>query len=294
MARTKADIKKQMTVLFISNETIQLAYGLDTAKTFDEEFSPASVENILFENFAFSGWILESNFDLLKSDVAAYISAMKPGSLKWYATMALAYQHGFSLLTDSDVFDNVGKTDEEIADSKIVKYAACVEELNQSGRTILRIKVAGAGADDLEPLSSVHLDGVKEYIARVKYAGIPIRVESNAPDAIKMKWTVYYDPLILDASGNRLDGTGEDVVRKAIKEYLTKLPFNGIYAIQKHEDYVQSVSGVALCPVQMAQKKYADYDWNNIMQIAVPDAGYMRFADDGDLEIIYVQKGALV
>lgn len=294
MARSIEEIKKMMTDLFIGDETIQQAYQLTPGKTFEQEFSKASIESILFYCVAFCTNFLERLFDLFRSDSETYIANMKPHTVRWYATKGLAYMHGVPLLPDSDVFDTTGLTDEQITTAKVVQYCSCNETYNQNNRLILRIKLAKEAAGVLGPLTDVQLDGVREYFARVKDAGVPMLIESNVPDRLKMKWMVYYDPLILDNEGNRIDGNGTGVVRAAIKNYLTKLPFNGLYAIQKHEDYVQLVPGVKLCPVQLAQRKIFAYDWQYINVSVVPDAGYFKFYDEGDLEIVYIMQNEIV
>lgn len=284
-----------MTDVFISNETIQSAYQLQPGKTFEEEFSKASIESILFYAIAFCTWFLETIFDTLTTDTHNYIATMKPHSLKWYANKALAYQHGFALHTDSDAFNNTGKTAEEIEESKVVKHAAVTEHVNAYGRPYLRVKVAGEENEDLAPLSPAQLSGVKGFFDRIKDAGVLINVESKAPDAIKMSWKIFFDPLLLDANGNRLDGSATDVGRAAIKQYLQRLPFNGIYALQKHEDFVQQVDGVVLCPIQSATTKQAGWaEFQPVGTLITPNAGYLRFENDADLIIDYIPQSQLV
>lgn len=279
MARSIDDIKKQVTATLVNGlHSIGINVSADT-------WSSTNVLRMLVFIFSVSANILETLFDTLTSDVKQYIANMKPGSLKWYTSMALQYQHGFPLIAESDEFDNTGKTDEQIQNSKIIKYAACVEAENQHGRMYLRLKLASVDNDELNQLSPVQLAGVKEYFGRIKYAGIPLVVESNIADKIRMKWRIYYDPLLLDVNGNRLDGTADDVVINAIKQYLKQLPFNGIYAIQKHEDYVQQVEGVLLCPVQYAQRQFGVYEWEYISTIIIPEGGYFRFENETDLKI---------
>ncbi len=283
-----------MTDQFIGNETIRTSYGLTSGKTFEEEFSVASIESILFYSVAFGAWLLESVFDRFTTDVKTYIDNMKPHTTRWIVNMALAYQHGFSLLADSDKFNNTGKTTDQISASKIVAYAACTEHINQYGRPYLRLKAAKNDGADLAPLAAAELSGLTEYVKKVKDAGVMIQVESLPADSLKMSWKIYYDPLLIDINGNRLDGTGNDVARVVIKEFLTKLPFNGIYALQKHEDYVQAVPGILLCPILYAQTKYGTTPWVDVAVLTTPDSGYIRFASDADLLIQYIPQSEVV
>lgn len=232
----------------------------------------------------------ETIFDIFKSDVDLKLKELRPHTERWYANKAVAYQHGFNLLPDSEFFDNEGYTDVQIEESKVVKYAAVVEQENQFGRVYLRIKLAREDNDDLAPLTTPQLNGVKEYMKRVKDAGVKLQVDSLPADNIKMKWVVYYDPLILDNNGNRLDGTASDVVKDAIKGYLKKLPFNGIYVLQYHTDEVQLVEGVVIAEITECQTKYGLLPFTAVNVKTTPDAGYLRFIDDTYLEITYLPQ----
>ncbi|MBK7097913.1 MAG: hypothetical protein IPH58_05620 [Sphingobacteriales bacterium] len=286
MAKSIKEIQRVIEQSLV-DEMASAGITIDTSS-----WSQVNVLRLLCYVFAVGSHLLETLFDLLRADTTAYIATMKPGTTRWYAAKGLMYQHGFSLLPDTDVYDNTGHTDQEVADSKMVAYAACVEEHTQGGRVRIRLKMAGDGGEDLQPLAEPIVEGVQAYFDRIKYAGVPLKVESRTADRLQMKWKAYYDPMILDATGSRLDGTGNKMVEARIKEYLKQIPFNGIYAVQKHEDYVQATEGVVLCPVQWAKHKYGDYGWMTIDTLVTPDAGYLRFADEADLEIEYIKKSA--
>lgn len=256
-------------------------------------WSRASRKRLLREIQLFLAFTVETIFDTFKSDVDSKLRELKPHSERWYANKALAYQHGIPLLPDSDLFDNTGYSDTDIANSKVVKYAAVVEQENEYGRVSLRIKLAGDDGTDLAPLSAPQLAGVTEYLRRIKDAGVKLQVQSLPADHIKMKWTVYYDPLILDANGNRLDGTGNAVDVAAIKGYLKKLPFNGVYVVQYHIDELQSVEGVVIAEVNDCQTKYGLLPFTAVNVKLTPDAGYLRFDDDADLEIVRIPQSPI-
>jgi len=243
--------------------------------------------------FAYAASLLEKLWDTFRTEINNIISLLKPHSAKWYAQKALAYQHGFDLLPDDDQFDNTGYTEVQIEESKVVKYAAVVEQENQYQRVFLRIKLARENAGDLAPLTTIQLDGVKEYFKRIKDAGVKLVIESLAADNIKMKWRIYYDPLILDSDGNRIDGISSDVVKKAIKDYLKNLPFNGVYVLQYHIDALQAVEGVVIAEIDLCQTKYGLLPFTNVNTSVVPDAGYLRFADDADLEIEFIAQSPI-
>ncbi|MEG2792053.1 MAG: hypothetical protein RSA98_10785, partial [Odoribacter sp.] len=85
MARTIAEIKKEMTEVFIGNETIMALYGLNPEKNFEDQFSKVSLESILFYVVATCIWTLEKLFDRHRQEVTELINELKPHSLRWYA-----------------------------------------------------------------------------------------------------------------------------------------------------------------------------------------------------------------
>jgi hypothetical protein len=288
MARSINDIKKQITDVWMQSPNIRAAYGLDETKSFEDQFSTASIESIWFYAVAFGIWFLETLHDTFTADVTTYVSNMKPHTIRWYVNKALGFQFGFELLPDSDLFDNAGAADDQIAASKVVAFADAVEVPDANGRISLRIKVAAQNGTDLQPITPAQLTALQEYFARIKDAGVPLTVTSTAPDRLVENWTIYYDPLVLDANGNRLDGTAQDVVRTAIKAYLQALPFDSIYALQLHTEAVKATQGVVLCQINNAQSSYGSLPLAQINTLMIPDAGYLRFINENDLIVTMV------
>lgn len=243
--------------------------------------------------FAYCGWWLENLWDQFMADVVAYLKTRKPHRLEWYRDMTLRYQHGFNLLPDSDEYDNTGYNDAQIAASKVIKYAAVVQQMNVFGRISLRIKIATIAGGDLAPLSLAVINGLKAYFERVADAGVPIIISSLPADHIKQEWTIYYDPLLLDSNGNRLDGSASDVARAAIKGYMPNLPFNGLFVNTLHIDHVQKVPGIVIPELNVSQAKYGALPFSNINTEYLPDAGYLRFIDDSYLTITYKPHRAI-
>lgn len=108
-----------MTASFLQNERIRLLYSLNPGRTFEEEFSAYSLENIFFDVVSFAVWTLESLFAIFRNQVDALILANKHGKLEWYIATALNYQHGFAL-DDFGDYINGNATPEEIEESKIL------------------------------------------------------------------------------------------------------------------------------------------------------------------------------
>jgi hypothetical protein len=283
MARSSQEIRKEI------EETVKADPVLSVLD------NPSSVSSWRLISFIISYAInkMEALYDALRIEINEIIARLKPHTLRWYAEKAKAFQFGFPLLSDSDQFDTTGYTTEQIELSKVVTYAAVVENQSSTGRTILRIKLAAASGDDLQPLSEQQLSSFRNYMARIKDAGVPLQIDSLPPDKIVMQWQVYYDPLILSASGSRLDGSDDAPVKKAIKKYLESLPFNGTYVLQYHIDFVQIVEGVVIAHIQSCSASYGLLPLNGVNVLYQPDAGYLRFENDSFLTINYIPQSAI-
>ena len=288
MARTTKQIKKGITDSFISNPTIITAYGLDVAKTFDQEFSLVSLENIVFEIVAFAIWTLEKLFDIHKQEVEIALVNQKSGTLPWYRTKALAFQYGFDLLIDSDLFDNGTATQDQIQDSKIVKYAAVNESVNQS-RVI--VKIAGENTGVLSPISPEQQESFVAYINEVKYAGVPVTVVNYEPDKLYLNLVIYRDSLLIDSEGNSIKDGGKPV-EDALNEYMKELPFNGELVLAHLIDKLQQVPGIKIPHLVSAQSSWIDVqsqDYGSPQPInvkVIPVSGYFTLVDFNNVSYV--------
>ena len=215
-------------------------------------------------------WTLESLFDAHKAEVNGIIATQKPHTLQWYVTMAKRFQFGDTLPDDSDTYNPIS-TDSGVL---IVEYAAAIELLNT-----VRIKVAKVVGGVLAPLSGGELAAFTAYMARVKDAGVQLLLTSGEPDNLKLQVAIYYDPLVLDASGERLDGTGTTPVKDAINTFLSDLPFNGLFILNRMIDAIEKVEGVTIGVVLSAEANYAATPYVPIMVEYIPDAGYLILDD---------------
>jgi hypothetical protein len=280
--RTVADIKSEMTALWLADAAVRDKYGLDPAKTFDQQFSQASLESILFYIMAYCAWTLEAMLGVHQREVADYITRMKPHTAGWYATVAKAFQYGFGLLPDSDGFNNTGYSEDEIEASKIVKYAAVIEQGNR-----LQIKVAKIDNGDLAELEAGELAAFAEYMERVRDAGVPVTILTGAADALKLRLRIFYSPLILNYEGKRIDGTNDTPVAQAIRNYLANIEFDGTFVLAKLIDAIQQVEGVEIPYPELVQYKFTgNGNWYDVQVRYRPSSGYLRIANE-DLTIIY-------
>ncbi|MBT1702966.1 hypothetical protein [Chryseosolibacter indicus] len=235
-------------------------------------------------------WTVEVLFDTHKAEVNETIANLKPHTLRWYANKAKDFQYGFDLPLDSDVYNNASFTEEQIDESKIVSYVAVTEGNDKR----LRIKCAKNDGADLAPLAAEELQSFSEYMARIKDAGVKLNIESNQADRIKLELKVYYDPLILDSNGSRIDGANSQPVQSAVKNYLKSLPFNGYFVLAYLTDTLQQVDGVVIPHIVSCETAYAAFGFSSVDVMYLPDAGYLRFENDTDLTITFIAQEKLV
>ncbi|NDD53195.1 nucleotidyltransferase [bacterium] len=255
MARTIAVINESLVA---AKEADSRLAGLDST-------SATAIWRLWLYIVAVGIWTLEKLFDSHKAEVAALIAAQRVHTMKWYVLKAKAFQYGYALLEDSDVYAVVD------AAAQIVTEAAA-EEI--SG--VLRIKVAKTVSGVLAPLSSGERDALALYMSRVKDAGVHLNVTTQDGDDLHLALEIYYDALVLNASGERLDGTATTPVKDAVKAFLADLPFNGVFVLNRLVDAVQAVDGVTICRVTLAESQPAGGGGYSAFTVqAAPDAGYL-------------------
>lgn len=223
---------------------------------------------------AFSIWTMEKIFDIFKIEVEETIALNQIGTPTWYRKKMLEFQLGYDL-TEMAIYDNTNEIQSDVLASKIIKQAA-IEEIG--GR--LKVKVATEANNELAPLSIPELEAFSNYAQKIKYAGTRLIIVSRIPDDFKANYTIYYNPLILDAYGARLDGTNNEPVKSAVKSFLRNLEFNGELVLTKLTDYLQEVEGVEEPVKNTAQAKYGGFGYNEIDEYYIADAGYMKLDEN--------------
>lgn len=236
--------------------------------------SQVSVWRLLVDIVATSIWTLEKLFDIFKMEVNDTIARLKPHTTRFYAEKSLAFQFGYDLVPETDTYDNTGIADDVVAASKVVSYAAVVEQVRG-----VRIKVARTVGDDLGPLTTDQLNAFKEYIRQIKDAGVRVNITSTDADRLRVVLRIRYNPLVLSNIGGRLDGETLHPVKDALKEHLKNLPFNGVFSVQKMVDAIQAVEGVEDLNVDEVQTSYGLLNLTSVSISRIPDSGYLRIAD---------------
>lgn len=216
---------------------------------------------------AFCMWTLEVLMDVHKAEVIALLAAGKAHTLRWYVTKAKAFQYGDTLPADTDIYNPV------VPAHLIVTNAAAVEVVSGAS-WILRLKVV-KGTDPLAPLGGGELAALTVYMNRVKDAGVHMDVTSGAGDNLHLICAIYYDPLVLDNTGARLDGGTATPVKDAINAFLRDLPFNGLLVLNRLTDAILAVDGVVMFNISYAEANYAMTGYVPFTAEYNPDAGYL-------------------
>ena len=182
--------------------------------------------------------------------------------------MAKAFQYGIALPADSDVYAVVPPADPTVL---IISNVAAVELVN-----LIRIKVAKLVSSSLAPLSSGELTAFTAYMAKIKDAGVRLQCTSGNADNLQLALNIFYDPLILNADGSRVDGTETTPILDAMNSFLDNLPFNGVFMLNSMIAALQAIPGVIIGQPVTVQANYGATPYLSITTQYVPDAGYMK------------------
>lgn len=162
MARTVAEIKKQMTDAFMADATIREKYGLREGDTWSGSFSTVSLESIMFFIVAACCHVLEVVFEEYVKVVDDKVSMAVVASVPWYYKMSKAFQYGDSLVLNEDTQQyGYAAIDEG---KQVVKYAAVRDR-----GTSVQILVSGEKDGKPVALSNSVLTVFKEYMNRVRW-----------------------------------------------------------------------------------------------------------------------------
>jgi len=221
-------------------------------------------------------WMHEVLFDELVSEIKSLIARERKGTLQWYADMAKAFQYGHTLEDDKDTY---AVADE---DAQIVKHAK-MDEISGN----LQLKVAKEVDGELAPLSSSgsgeepdELTPFAEYMQRIKYAGVRLEIVTATGDDLRLVYDVWYDPLVLDANGLVLDGSGREPAREAIDQFIKTLPFNGHFVPTALTDVLQKTEGVKIPVLKSAESRFGTNEFAVIDGYVIPRAGYLVVTDE--------------
>ena len=251
-------------------------------------YSKTSVWGLIVYCVSFGIWVLETLFDTHKAEIDNALANQKKGSKLWYRNMALAFQYGFDLITDSDQFNNTGYTAEQIEASKIIKYAA-VTESDAESRLIIKVATENA-AEVLAPINETQKLAFDYYIDEINYAGVKYTIINYAPDRLQLNLTIKIDPKVIDTSGTKILMSASDVgtkpVETALAEFMKELPFDGKLVLNALIDKLQAVEGVLNPILNSASTSWIDVNtqgygsMQSIYGEVLPVAGYFTWSLD--------------
>lgn len=275
MARTIEQIKTSLTEAFMGDTNLSSKYGFEVGSDFNQSFSKISIESLLLYIVAAAIWTLEQLFDTHTAEVTDYIATMKPHTLRWYQEKAKAFLYGIPLIPGTDRYATSDMSDEQIANARIVQFAAVSES-----ESTLYLKLATQDTNgNPAPLSDDQRAAFCAYLAEYKDAGVRVDVTSVQGDYLRLDLTIYYDPITLNEKGeSKL--TGKKPVEDTIKRYIENLPFNGEYRNNDLVDALQQTEGVLMVTLNKAEQSVDGENYKNIDAYAVPYAGYFKYNRD--------------
>jgi hypothetical protein len=255
--------------------------------TFEDLFSPVSVESLLFYCVSSSMNTFLQMMDKHKEDISGLLSEQRAGSAAWYAWKAKQFRFGQDLIPETDAYSDEGLTSAQITERLIIKHAAVDEPAD---RSLVYLKIAGESNGVRCPVSTSQLDAFNGYLNTFGYAGVQVAVVNKNPDRMRLEIDIYYDRLLLGASGKRLDGASDSPVQDSIRNYLNNLPFNGMYSNQSLVDVLQGLPGVAIAEIKSVKSKHEPYtEWHNVNAREVALAGYYAITQE-DLILNFIRN----
>lgn len=251
--------------------------------------SKVAIWRLMIYVVAFAVWSLEVLFDQHKLEVSGILSILKPHTPRWYRQKALSFQYGFDLYPDTDVFNIEGFTPEQIENSKIIKYSAVTEAVNES-RLIIKIATEDSNLQ-LAPISEPQKESFDAYVEEIRDAGVKVTVINYLPDILRLNIAIYYDSLVLTSEGVSIL-SGKKPVEISLKEFMKELPFDGELILNSLEDKLQNTEGVkkvklisiASSWIDDAGENYGSFE--NISVSKIPVSGYFQIENFDNIQYI--------
>lgn len=237
MARTINEISQEIKEAFVADEVIREIYDLQPGLPFDGQFSKVSIEARLIYVFASGVWLMEQLWGVFRFDVEKKVDESYVTSLSWYFRKALEFQKGDSLVFNDKTYSFGYPVKDE---SKQVVKNVAVRQVTDDGVTKLKVYFSDVNK---QPLTGDLRESFESYMREIGAAGTHYLFVSETPDALRVHLRVYYDPLVLDSTGTRLEGGGKPV-EQAVEAYLNSLEYGGTFYASKLVDIIQATEGI--------------------------------------------------
>lgn len=269
MARKISEIYAQMVAEKDSQTSLQtLAPGQDTQQQLLNDLNSTSkvaIWRLLLYIVATAIWFHEAVWDLFRTEIENKISNGIWGTVRWYHAQVLKFQFGDTLTYNNTTH----QYQYPVIDTakKIVKRCSIVEQMNG----LLLIKVAKFDST-IQPLSQAEQDALNSYIKKIRFAGTWFQVVSGNGDLLRIEYVIIYDPI-----------TPLTIVRPnvvvAIENYISNLPFDGLFRVVHLIDAIQSIEGVVdvAIPSNSVQTRLStSANFTNIQTNHLPTYGYYK------------------
>lgn len=182
-------------------------------------------------------WSLESLFDRLRTEINHAIDTSRPGTVPWYYSQVLAYQHGDELVWDDVNFRYIYTQIDE--GKQIIRRCAI-----QEGENVLFFKVSKLDGQELPvALTPAEVSAFTQWLNKIKFAGIRVFVSSKNADLVRPSLVVYYNRLVMKSDGT-LISDGSTPVQDAISAYLAGIDYGGYINKTRLVDAIQEAAGV--------------------------------------------------
>ena len=179
---TTQEWKKKLTDEWLKQSGVKEVYGIDTDKTFDEQFSAVSIENLLFYAQAFGLMVLEKIVGDRIAKLEEHFNRLRPHTLSWYAEKIKAFQKD-------------GKPS-RLSDDDVKKVSAYVSRIKDAG---VRVLLSSGDADKFNVSLLIHYDPLKRLEAKDIKKVVSEYLESMPFDGI------YSNMALIDAI-QKVDG----------------------------------------------------------------------------------------
>ncbi|MDR0604589.1 MAG: hypothetical protein LBG80_09835 [Bacteroidales bacterium] len=269
MARSIKEIADSIKEAFVKNTTLQVLYGLNSGKTYDEQFSDVSLETVLIEEVATASSVTENLVEMRKAEIDRIILSERYGYKGWYERMMKKFQFGDDVneLDEKDYYDTIDES------KQIIKFAYCEEK---EGGILLKVAKADANGEpealDAGTNTNIEYTAVLEYINRVKPAGIKVELRSEDADKLKVSILIRYNALLFVT-----EDAMKNAVQTSIKDYLKSLEYNGAFVGMTMIDFLQSVAGIEIAQISYAGVSHALWGIEDITNKVsyTPYSGYL-------------------
>lgn len=287
MARTVAEIYEAIIEYkdnqsFLQDLTPQNDTAQQLANDMDSD-SKTAIWRLWAYITAVAIYVHELLWDNAKAELNTIADSAITGTIKWYHQQAFLFQFGDALIYDT-VMSRYKYAVIDLT-KRIVKRCAVVE--NQTGSLLFKVaKVSGA---QLLPLVAAEVSALQSYLNKVRFAGTFIQVISGNGDQLRLALDIHFDPIIPESIVH-------DNVKIAIQNYISQLPFNGVFRITQLIDAIQITEGVIDIQIQMGAiqtRLSAAAQWTVIDYAHVPYYGYYQIDNSAgntlDDTLIYYQ-----